>query len=335
MPGLLGEDRARAGGYNGRMPAPFSSPSLLCALAAAALGHLCLLQWLAPAPAERRMRPPVVARPPAVAARSWQVAVAEPKRPGPARPAAPASHAAARPQRAAVRVRPASAPVLAAVAGSSPASAPAVSAPVPRLKLPSSTRLHFAAQRGERSGRAELRWERTDSGSYELLLVLRYDGEEREALIQSSRGDIGEAGLQPRRYADRRGNAGLRSASFAQDDAADAPPPGAQDRLSWLVQLAAMAAAWSEPPQPGTRIVLQVAGVRGECEDWVFDVIGPEPLADAAALLHLARAPLHRYDHRIDLWLDLAGGGWPQRMSWSHPARATLVLSRENAMQQR
>lgn len=313
------------------MPAPSSSHPLRCALAVALVGHLCVLQGLAPDPAERPLRPP------GVAAKAWRLAVAVPKQAGPVRAEAPAPRGAS-PKRAAARGRPMPAsPAVPAkiLAAGRVAPHPPPPAPPLRLKLPPSARLVFAAQRGPRSGHAELRWERDEAGRYELLLVLRYEGEEREALIQSSRGELGEAGLRPRHYADRRGSSSLRSASFAQEDAADAPPPGAQDRLSWLVQLAAMAAAWSEPPQPGTRIVLQVAGARGECEDWVFEVVGAEPGPDASGLLHLTRAPLHRYDHRINIWLDAAGGGWPQRMSWSHPLRETLSFSRENAMQQR
>lgn len=335
------------------MPASRSFLPWFYALAAAVCGHLCLLGWLAPGPPEQRMRPPTAALAAAkpahgalpartTLARAWRVGTSsvapKPAAAGLPAPGVRAGRVGGAPRRQqAVRVATAASPVGPAPQASAPIEAVAAATPAsaPRLKLPPAERLQFIAQRGTRSGHAELRWERAGAGGYELLLVLRYDGQEREALIQSSRGDIGESGLQPRRYADRRGDAGLRSVNFDQEDEAAPSASGAQDRLSWLVQLAAMAAAWTEMPAQGTHIVLPVAGARGERDDWVFEVMGLEPVPGAASLLHLSRAPLHRHDHRIDMWLDAPRSGWPVRMSWSHPARETLVFVRENAMQQR
>jgi hypothetical protein len=47
---------------------------------------------------------------------------------------------------------------------------------------------------------------------------------------------------------------------------------GAQDRLSWIVQLAAIVQA--RHPAAGERIVMQVAGPRGDADAWQFDVLG-------------------------------------------------------------
>lgn len=344
------------------------------AVVAALCGHGLLVLATAPQPREQRVRPPGAQLRAQRAA--WQLrpslaSIAQPQpQPQPVRVAAaavsaaksaapsvqvragmamrlaagatPAGTASASMPVAASAVIPPPVPVPATSAAPAAAAAsvePAAAAPLaalPRLRLPPAAQLRFVAIRGNRSGQAELRWEQPDALHYDLLLVLRYDGEGQDALIQSSRGSLGPQGLQPRRYADRRARSGLRAAEF--DDEESAPAVGAQDRLSWLVQLVAIAAARPAPPSAGERIVLPVADTRGDLRDWVFESLGEVAPGDGLPpCVHLSRAPLHRYDWRIDLWFDARHPGWPLRLRWSHPAREaiTLTLADPNAAQQR
>ena len=80
---------------------------------------------------------------------------------------------------------------------------------------------------------------------------------------------------------------------------------GAQDRLSWMLQLAAIAQA--KPPKAGERISMQVAGPSGDAEHWHFDAAGESIVETASGpvqALRLIREPRRRYDTRIEVWLD-------------------------------
>lgn len=198
---------------------------------------------------------------------------------------------------------------------------PADPPPVYATKLPPSAQLHYALQRGDASGQATLDW-RADDAGYRLQLQATLPM--GATLDQLSQGGFDESGLAPLRLADRRRGRAAQAANFqrTQRRITFSGPrwehplvPGVQDRLSWIVQLAAVAAA--SAPAPGDEYVLQVVGARGATARWRFRVSGPDRMETAAGAvdtLRLVREPEHLYDLRIELWLDPSRAHWPARL---------------------
>jgi hypothetical protein len=89
--------------------------------------------------------------------------------------------------------------------------------------------------------------------------------------------------------------------------------PGAQDRLSWVLQLTAIVAAAPERFASGARILLYVAGARGDGDIWAFDAHGFETVGEIPAL-KMAREPRRLYDTRAEIWLDPADHFLPLRL---------------------
>jgi hypothetical protein len=131
--------------------------------------------------------------------------------------------------------------------------------------------------------------------------------------VQTSRGRLDAKGLSPERFGDkRRGNE--RAAHFDaagqrirySNNAPDTPLlPGAQDRLSVFVQLAALFQARPQAYAAGQTIRLQVAGT-GDADTWVFQVGPEETLALPAGTLQarrLTRGPRNEHDNTVDIWL--------------------------------
>ncbi len=128
---------------------------------------------------------------------------------------------------------------------------------------------------------------------------------------QTSVGALNAQGLAPQRFGDK--NKTELAAHFERDKgwvtfSANTPAspllPGAQDRLSLFMQLAAQLAGAPQRYPAGTVIDLPTVSAR-EAEIWSFVVDGEErislPLGDVQAL-HLRRLPRREYDQRIDLW---------------------------------
>jgi len=103
---------------------------------------------------------------------------------------------------------------------------------------------------------------------------------------------------------------------FSGASGAPAIAQGAQDRWSWIAQLAAIAEAQAARGPPPDHWDLQVAGLRGDVERWTFRVLPPgDPPPElrgndlsaagrrAPALLHVLRATDQPYDLRIEAWL--------------------------------
>ena len=78
-------------------------------------------------------------------------------------------------------------------------------------------------------------------------------------------------------------------------------PDGAQDRLSWWLQLAALLDA-GPAPLPGARWRVWVAGLRGELREWVFELV--EEDSAIPGLWHLRRQPLGAEDPGLEAWFD-------------------------------
>ena len=198
--------------------------------------------------------------------------------------------------------------------------------PVYATRPPPSATLHYAlAQSGVASasaGSAELQWRR-DAPGYTLRLATAVDG--RPPREWESRGSFDAAGVAPARLVerergrDRRGLQFDRTAGSAHLSGAPGTPalaPGAQDRWSWIAQLAAIAEAQAARGPPPDHWDVQVAGLRGDVERWTFRILPPgdpppelrgndlsAPGNRAPALLHVLRATEQPYDLRVEAWL--------------------------------
>jgi hypothetical protein len=199
--------------------------------------------------------------------------------------------------------------------------------PVWTARLPGDFIAHYRVQRGEEPARAlTLRFEAGDA-RYALQLVPAVGGRGPE---QSSHGRLEATGLAPERYLDRRRARAAAAASFDRDrsritySGARLEQPlfaGAQDRLSWIVQLAAIIEAEPARWQERARLSLYVSGARGDAQLWVFSVRGrvsvDVPGGAAQELLHVVREPERPYDVRVEAWLDPARQHLPAQLQLS------------------
>jgi len=197
-----------------------------------------------------------------------------------------------------------------------PATAPGTQVPTYATAPAPAATLVYEMQRGGRTGRAELRW-RPGAGRYELELEATGFGP--QAPGSASTGAFDAAGLAPERHVDRRRGRDQRAVNFQREAgfiSFSGPPlthtlqAGAQDRLSWMLQLPAILQANPALSAPGAQVSLWVASARGESDVWTFTVQGSEALdlpglrVDAA--LRLLRRPLRPYDTQVEVWLDPA-----------------------------
>ena len=201
--------------------------------------------------------------------------------------------------------------------------------PVYATRAPPSTTLRYAlVQAGaaaSAAGVAELEWRRA-ADAFSLRLATAVD--DRPPREWQSTGTFDAAGVAPLRLVEREKGRDRRTVSFDRErgvvrfsGAPDTPAvaAGAQDRWSWIVQLAAIVEAGSQRGERRSRWDLQVAGLRGELERWTFRALPPGDLPPelrpqgnelsalddrAPALLHVLRAPEQPYDLRIEAWLS-------------------------------
>lgn len=208
-------------------------------------------------------------------------------------------------------MEPAAAPVPSEAIQPTPAAAN--TAPPVAVRVPGPATLHYQVS-GHAGGlayeaRAELQWRRQGS---------RYEATWTVGLpllgtrTQRSDGRITDGGLAPERFGERSGSE--RAAHFDAEGgrirfSANTPDavlaPGAQDRLSVTLQLAALLAAAPERYPHGAQITIQTAGVR-DAEPWVWEVLADETLPLAGRELptaHLLRQPRREHDTRVELWL--------------------------------
>ena len=215
--------------------------------------------------------------------------------------------------------------------------------PVYRTRLPPAFQWHYVVQRGTRSGRSELQFTRDEQG-YAIGWSSRWPG--REELGLASRGGVDEAGLAPERFADRRRGRERQAANFDRaggritysgPQVEHALLAGAQDRVSWMVQLPAIIDA--DPAAFATRgipVHLQVTGARGDAGVWTFVVQGREdldlPAGPVHSTLHLVREPRRPYGTRVEVWLDAARHHLPVRVRLTPvPGGETLDLRLDTA----
>jgi hypothetical protein len=272
------------------------------------------------------------ARPPSVQALATRMV--ERVAPAPSPSTAPAPLPAPTPAlaAAAVAVARAAAPPVPQRQPSPIAAAPA-SAPTPTpaiaLAIPAPVRLKYTVT-GQARGKpwtadGQLQW-RHDGSQYEALL--EYSSALLPARTQRSAGRITAEGLAPDRFSDR--NRGEQATHFQRDKGTvvfsnNAPEqlllPGTQDRLSVLLQLAAMVAAEPAKFPAGTSIALPTAGAR-ESRHWLVTVDGEEMLdlpGGQLATRKLVRQPRGEYDIRIELWLGTRMDYVPVRLRLTQP----------------
>jgi hypothetical protein len=216
--------------------------------------------------------------------------------------------------------------------------------PVYATRPPPSAALHYALVQGGAAsaveGVADLDWHR-DADAFSLHLTAAVG--DRPAREWQSTGTFDGAGVAPLRLVERERGRDRRSLDF--DRAAGhvrfsgasgtrAVAAGAQDRWSWVAQLAAIAEASALRGRTPTQWDLQVAGLRGDLERWTFLVLPPgEPPPElrgpgnavssrtdrAPALLHVLRAPDQPYQLRIEAWLSPSLHHFPAGLRMSTP----------------
>lgn len=248
-------------------------------------------------------------------------------------PAAQAKADSARPA-AVVVAKKTQAPVAARpVAAAAPVAQPVAAGPIVTpppvypTRLPPPARLRYEQRRGAQVGSAELVW-RPGDDSY--TLTLEGSTIAGGAAGWASAGGFDAAGIAPERFVDRRRGRDVRAANFRRDSGRitySGPQvehpllPGAQDRLSWMLQLPAIVEADPERFTAGAQVTMLVTGTRGDAEAWTFVVEAVEPVdlpegrIDNALRLH--REPTRAYDAAVEVWLDPARAHLPVRLRLS------------------
>jgi hypothetical protein len=196
--------------------------------------------------------------------------------------------------------------------------------PVYATRLPPAATLRYAVRRGASTGQAELRWRPVD-GRYHLAMDGGGPAEPRLGSI--SQGRLDATGVVPERYTESRRGRETRAVNFQHESGRitfSGPSlhypllRGAQDRLSWMLQLPAVMEAEPALREPGSEVLMFVAGTRGDGEAWAFTVQGPEAVDTPGGLvpgaLHLRRQPRRPYDTQVDVWLDPARHHLPVRL---------------------
>jgi hypothetical protein len=275
---------------------------------------------LEPAAPEAPMAPPAGPAAEAVPVAAQDPAAAE-SNPAPA--PAPESDGLAPP------AEPVVDPQLALAAAASRPSAPEADEepPVFATRLPPAAVLHYELRRGVLSGQGVMNWHPGADG-YELDIVGSAFG--LELLSWSSRGGYDAAGLAPLRFVDRRRGRAAQAANFQRGkgliswSSVTTTVPlaaGAQDRLSWMVQVPAIVEAAPARFVAGERIPMLVTGARGDADVWTFAVVGVEDVEVVGTriegALALRREPRKPHDTKVEVWLDPARRHLPVRVKLS------------------
>jgi hypothetical protein len=215
----------------------------------------------------------------------------------------------------------ASAPEAATLAVTTEAPAAATAQPettkIGVVRLPGSIRLEFKAI-GAKDGKnyygnSELSWQNKGT-EYAAVLEVRASFPASLFLkprILTSEGEVTEIGLAPKRFSDK--SRSERAAHFERDkgkvtfsaNTADAPwIAGAQDRMSFFLQLAGMLAGNPAEFVPGNSITLYTVGPT-QADTWTFLVEAEEALTVSTGnipTLKLSRKPRGDFDQKVEVW---------------------------------
>jgi hypothetical protein len=220
-------------------------------------------------------------------------------------------------------------PLRLAAAPTGPSDGGGSAVPVYATRMPPAARLRYEIKRGALSGEATLDWQ-PRAGAYVLDMEGRAFG--ISIIGWHSEGALDAHGLAPTRFTDRRRGRDVQAANFQRDkglitysgpDVQYPLVPGAQDRLSWMLQLPAILKADAARAKPGSNISLFVTGARGDGDVWTFDVAAVEAVdvvgARVERTVHLHREPRKPFDTQVDVWLDPARSYLPVRLRLSVP----------------
>jgi hypothetical protein len=176
--------------------------------------------------------------------------------------------------------------------------------------LPGSVKLNYQVQSNKfpYSLKSELIW-RLEDLTYQASLSFRAFGQSRR---QTSRGQIGTTGLLPERFSDKYRSEVAAHFNWTQGRvtfSANTPDAslqqGAQDRLSVLIQLAALAAGAPKQFSPGATVSIQTVGPR-EASPWLFTIGDLETLNLTGGTLQglkLTKKSYEAYGQQVDIWL--------------------------------
>jgi hypothetical protein len=207
-------------------------------------------------------------------------------------------------------------------AGPQPGPPRAPELPAYPTRIPAPVLLPYDLRRGLFTGTGVLSWQPAGD-----RYTARLEGRVAGLLILewSSEGGFDAAGLAPTRYVDRRRNGNRQAANFQRDvgrvsysgpSVEYALPVGAQDRLSWMLQIAAIAEARPQAVARDASVSMWVSGARGDADVWVFRSQGVQALELPGGTLptvKLVRVPRQPYDTRVEVWLDPSRGHLPVR----------------------
>ncbi len=212
--------------------------------------------------------------------------------------------------------------------------------PVYRTRMPPAATLHYLVRRGIWQGAGEIRWH-VAGETYQISLEARIAG--LTLLTQTSAGAIDANGLAPVRFLDQRARRPAQAANFRRDierisfsgPAVEWPLlAGSQDRLSWMIQLAAIAAAEPGLLVEGGKISMVVVGARGEAAVWTLRSAGYEDVQTARGTVHaikLVREARSISETGAEIWLDPARDYFPARATMRNregAAEYELLLER-------
>ncbi len=242
--------------------------------------------------------------------------------------------------------------MLTADAEASAAAAPFPAAPpLPtyRTAPPPPLDLHYEVRRGEATGAARLSWRFDADGRYVLEMSGAGAGTAGGALTPhwTSRGTLDADGVAPERFAVSRRGRERHAANFRRDVGivSFAGPSrtwplaaGAQDRLSWMVQLAAVLSANPELASEGAQISMMVAGAHGDAGVWTFIVAGPlEPVqgpgGEPVPAWPLTRESGQTHDPQVQVWLAPSLHHLPVRLKLALPRSGESTEMRLRALQ--
>ncbi|MCW5636453.1 MAG: DUF3108 domain-containing protein [Rubrivivax sp.] len=233
--------------------------------------------------------------------------------------------------------------------------------PVYRTAPPSAQTLVFDVFRGGAAGLASLSWRLEGDGRYRLELQglaasrplepvegIATGRRSAAALAPHWRSDgrLDVAGLAPERFSVWRRGRERHAANFRRDAGliSFAGPSqtwpllaGAQDRLSWMVQLAAVLQANPSLAQPGAPITMMVVGAHGEAGSWRFRALGDSVLEhgehEGLRVLRFVRESTLAHDPHVEVWLAPALQHLPVRMVLSLPSGGESTELRLRALQ--
>lgn len=192
----------------------------------------------------------------------------------------------------------------------------AAAVPLPPASAPPTGHWRFALELGNGEGVADLRWQH-DGQRYTLTLERALA--DRPLPSWRSEGTLSPHGLQPTEFTVQRGRRRQESVRFSPDEgmahfsALQGSQPvaaGTQDRLSWMLQLVALAQA---APPDSAELRLPLVGWRGGHQVLVFR----REALEAADPPHWQR---WRGEHAVadgflvEAWLDPAQGHTLQRL---------------------